>query len=103
MTTIEMFDLGVSEPTVIEAVPDDRRLVDLSEIRAGDSLVLVDETDESAEFNPIDLDRTVGGVAQGKLRLMLLRNPRAKVAVRVEYAGDSVEAVSYTHSPSPRD
>lgn len=91
MKTIEIYDLSTVEPTVIDAVPDERHLYDLRGVQAGDSLVLVDETDEQVEFDRLDLRQTVGELGQGKLRLMLLRNPRAKVTVRIEYAGDTVE------------
>jgi hypothetical protein len=90
MTTVELYDVGTTEPLVTEAA-DDHRIVDLAEIDESDVLVVVDEADNQVEFVGLDVTLTVGEVANGQKSLSLLRNPTVKVTAHVHYAGDVVD------------
>lgn len=89
--TIELYDMGSTEPLIVEA-EESSNLAEAVKLKAAEALVLVDEGDEvDGDVDLVELDRrtTVAEVAQGHSRLTLLRNPAAKVTVHVHYAGVS--------------
>lgn len=94
MTKIDLYEMGAPQPTVVDAI-DDQRLDEALRLHDGDVVVLID-ADDDVEVTNLDVSRTVADLAPGRSGLVVLRNPLASVEVTLSYAG--LSATVRTHA-----